>query len=175
MTNAAIQSSETKIAPALKLNFYSHATLECKDIKRTRQFFEEFLGFETVQMADISFWSRLGANTAIVVVQSPTDTTHKMAFLHHNGLDVATEAEVDACYEIVKRDAEKWNLTKITKPMVQHGTYCFYFWDLDDNAWEICANPPGGYAWGFELGDQTGKGHTSRSFERPASTLSPKA
>ena len=34
----------------LKLNFYSHATLECRDIAFTRRFFEEFLGFETVQL-----------------------------------------------------------------------------------------------------------------------------
>lgn len=171
MPDVAARNSQQKVAPALKLNYYSHATLECKNIKRTREFFEEFLGLETVQMADISFWSRLGGSTAIVVVQSPTDTTHKMSFLHHNGLDVATEAEVDECYEIVKRDAEKWNISKVSKPTVQHGTYAFYFWDLDDNAWEICCNPPGGYAWGFELGDQSGKGHIGKDFKRPSSTL----
>jgi predicted lactoylglutathione lyase len=161
-----------RVKPALNLNFYSHATLECRDIKRTRQFFEEFFGFETVQMADVSFWSRLGGNTIIVMVQSPVKNDGKMAFLNHNGLDVGTEAEVDAAHAIVKRDAEKWGLTKISKPMVQHGTYCFYFWDMDGNAWEILANPPGGYSWGFELGDQQGKGHTSKEFSRPDSTLS---
>jgi catechol 2,3-dioxygenase-like lactoylglutathione lyase family enzyme len=171
MTDTKVENSPAKGAPALKLNHYSHATLECKNIKRTRQFFEDFLGFETVQMADISFWSRLPGGTAIVVVQSPVDTTHKMAFLHHNGVDVATEADVDAAHQIVTRDAEKWNLTKITKPQIQHGTYAFYFWDLDHNAWEVCANPPGGYAWAFERGDQVGKGHMSQDFERPASTL----
>lgn len=175
MTDVQTQEASTKVAPALNLTHYSHATLECKNIKRTRQFFEEFLGFETVQMADISFWSRLPGGTAIVVVQSPVDTTHKMAFLHHNGVDVPTEADVDACHAIVQRDAEKWDLKKITKPMIQHGTYAFYFWDMDDNAWEVCANPPGGYAWAFERGDQVGKGHLDKDFERPASTLSGKA
>jgi catechol-2,3-dioxygenase len=156
---------------ALKLNFYSHATLECRDIKRTRQFFEEFLGFETVQMADVSFWARLGGDQIIVVVQSPQGKKADMPFLNHNGLDVGTEADVDAAWAIIKRDAEAWNLKKITKPVIQHGTYCFYFWDLDDNAWEILANPKGGYSWGFALGDQTGVGHMSRKFQRPESTL----
>jgi len=32
------------------------------------------------------------------------------------------------------------------------------------------ANPPGGYSWMFERGDQQGLGHLSRKFERPEST-----
>lgn len=158
-------------ATSLTLNFYSHATLECRDIKATRQFFEEFLGFETVQMADVSFWARMGGNQVIVVVQGRKTAGGKMPFLNHNGLDVATEAEVDAAYEIVKREAEKWGIRNISKPMIQHGTYCFYFWDQDDNAWEILSNPRGGYAWGFERGDQSGRGHNDPKFARPTSTL----
>lgn len=151
----------------LKTRFYSHATLECLDIARTRQFFEEFLGFETVQMADVSFWARMGGDQVIVVVRSPTKKKADMQFLNHNGLDVESDADVDAAHIIVKRDAEKWGITKITRPVVQHGTYCFYFWDMDGNAWEILSNPARGYAWGFERGDQTGKGHMSRDYVRP--------
>lgn len=168
---ATVAEPHAKVEPALKLNFYSHATLECKDIAFTRKFFDEFLGFETVQMADVSFWARLGGDQIIVVVKSPAKQKDTMPFLNHNGLDVGTEAEVDAAYEVVKRDAEKWGLHKITKPVIQHGTYCFYFWDKDDNAWEILCNPKGGYSWGFTLGDQQGAGHMSRKFARPESTL----
>ncbi|MGV3770302.1 MAG: VOC family protein [Sphingobium phenoxybenzoativorans] len=165
------ESVGEKVKPALKTRFYSHATLDCKDIAFTRKFFEEFLGFQTVQMAPVAFWARMGGDQIIVVVQGPANGKENMPFLNHNGLDVATEAEVDASYEIVKRDAEKWGLHKISKPVVQHGTYCFYFWDKDDNAWEILCNPEGGYSWGFALGDQTGAGHLSRKFQRPESTL----
>ncbi|WNG20358.1 VOC family protein [Cystobacter fuscus] len=165
------RESEDKVEPTLKLKFYSHATLECRDIQRTRKFFEEFLGFETVQMSDKSFWARLGGDQIIVLVQGPARTKEEMPFLNHNGLDVETEAAVDDAYALVKRDAEKWGLKKITKPVVQHGTYCFYFWDMDDNAWEILSNPPGGYSWGFARGDQEGAGHMSRTFKRPESTL----
>ena len=169
--------SETKPEAApkaarLTLNFYSHATLECRDIGFTRRFFEEFLGFETVQMADASFWARLGGKQVIVVVQGRKTGEKPMQFLNHNGLDVSTESDVDVAHEIVIRQAEVWGLKKISKPMVQHGTYSFYFWDADGNAWEILANPEGGYAWGFERGDQQGKGHTSLTFARPESTLS---
>lgn len=164
-------ATTNKPKAALDLAFYSHATLEAKDLKFTRRFFEEFLGFDVVQLGDVSFWARLGGDQVIVVVQSPKGKKDAMPFLNHNGLDVATEAEVDAAWEIVKRDAEKWGLSKITKPIVQHGTYCFYFFDADDNCWEILSNPKGGYSWGFALGDQEGKGHMSRNFKRPDSTL----
>jgi len=156
----------------LKTRFYSHATLECFDIARTRRFMEEFLGFETVMMAEnISFWARMGGDQIIVVVKSPTGKKGDMPFLNHNGLDVETEADVDAAHALVVEQKEHWGLSKITKPMIQHGSYCFYFTDMDSNVWEILSNPVGGYSWGFDLGDQKGAGHTSRKFERPASTL----
>ncbi|MEZ5694320.1 MAG: VOC family protein [Altererythrobacter sp.] len=155
---------------SLGLRFYSHATLECLDIAKTRRFFEEFLGFETVQMADISFWARLGGDQIIVVVQSPTGKKQDMPFLNHNGLDVATDADVDAAWKTIKEHQDEWGMTKVTKPLVQHGTYCFYFTDMDGNMWEILSNPEGGYRWGFERGDQEGKGHMSRDFARPETT-----
>lgn len=42
-TEAAPQAKFSRQNP-LKTRFYSHATLECIDIVKTRQFFEEFLG-----------------------------------------------------------------------------------------------------------------------------------
>jgi catechol 2,3-dioxygenase-like lactoylglutathione lyase family enzyme len=113
----------------LKLNFLSHGTLESKDLDFTRQFYEEFLGFEVVRPAKISLWCRLGGQHIYVVVQVQEDKKSEMTFLNHNGIDVATEEEVDECHRLVVRDAEKWKLHKISKPMVQHGTYCFYFSD----------------------------------------------
>jgi catechol 2,3-dioxygenase-like lactoylglutathione lyase family enzyme len=159
-----------KAEPTLKLKFYSHATLECRDIQKTRQFFDDFLGFETVLMSPASFWARLGGDQIIVVVRS-AEPSGEMNFLNHNGLDVDTEADVDAAHEAVQRDAEKWGLQKITKPRAVHGTYSFYFWDQDGNAWEILSNPKGGYSWGFERGDQVGAGHMGKNFQRPESTL----
>src|SRR5215470_13182115 len=54
---------------------------------------------------------------------------------------------------IAGAQAEQWHLKRITKPHLQHGTYSFFFWDCDDNCWEILTNPEGGYSWLFEQGD----------------------
>jgi catechol-2,3-dioxygenase len=160
-----------RIEPVLKLKFLSHGTLESVDLARTRRFYEEFLGLEVIKVSNVSLWCRLGGNHIYVVVLVKPERKKPMPFLYHNGIDVETEEEVDECHRIVVRDAEKWQLHKISKPAVQHGTYCFYFYDADENCWEILANPPGGYSWMFERGDQAGIGHMSREFDRPASTL----
>jgi hypothetical protein len=169
MTNVTTHDNDPLPAAALGLKFYSHATLECKDIIFTRLFFRDFLGFETVQMSTGAFWARLGGENVIVVVQGGGKGPG-MPFLNHNGLDVSTDGQVDHAHARVLREAERWGLKKITKPKVIHGSYCFYFWDADDNAWEILSNPRGGYTWAFARGDQVGAGHMSKTFERPNTT-----
>jgi catechol-2,3-dioxygenase len=156
---------DSKPQPALKLNFLSHGTLESKDLDFARKFYEEFLGLQVVQTSSISLLIRLGGDNTIAVVKAKNKTP--MSLLNHNGLDVETQEEVDAAYRVVMEQKDKWQLTKISKPILQHGTYSFYFWDADENCWEILTNPKGGYRWLFEMGDQEGKGHQDRNFKRP--------
>ena len=153
--------------PALKLKFLSHGTLESKDLEKAREFYTEFLGLEVVRTSPISLLIRLGGNNTIAVVEQK-NRTEQMPMLNHNGFDVETQEQVDTAYETAIEQSEKWGLHKFSKPKLQHGTYSFFFWDLDDNCWEILTNPPGGYTWLFEQGDLEGKGHLDKDFERPA-------
>ena len=122
-TTTATAETQRAKEPTLKLKFLSHGTLESKDLAFTRRFYEEFFGFEVVQTSKISLMVRLGGqHTYAVVLGKPKG---EMPFLNHNGIDVDTEEQVDACHRLVMRDAEKWGLHKISKPMVQHGTYSF--------------------------------------------------
>lgn len=136
--------------PVLKLRFLSHGTLEAYDLEKTRQFYEGFLGLEVVQTSDRSLMIRLGNTNTIAVVRNPRKPA--MPILNHNGLDVATRAEVDQCYETVMAQKDAWGIKKATRPVEQHGTYSFYLLDLDDNWWEILSNPEGGYSWMFSKG-----------------------
>src|SRR3981189_2048773 len=154
-----------KAGPALKLNFLSHGTLESRNLGFSRRFYEEFLGLDVVQTSPISLLIRLGGPNTIAVVYSKN--VGGMKLLNHNGVDVRTQEEGDEADRIVCEQAETWNLKKISKPHLQHGTYSFFFWDADDNCWEILTNPEGGYSWLFEQGDQQGKGHLDRDFKRP--------
>ena len=156
------------IEPALKLNFLSHGTLEARNLEASRKFYQECLGLEVVRTSDISLLIRLGGDNTIAVVQVPKKGD--MSLLNHNGLDVETQDEVDAAYKILEAQKQKWGITKTTKPALQHGTYSFFFKDLDDNWWEILTNPPRGYAWLFEQGDQAGRGHMDKKFKRPGAS-----
>lgn len=135
---------------ALKLKFLSHGTLESRSLDKTREFYQDCLGLEAVRTSPRSLMIRLGGNHTIAVVENPRKA--EMPMLNHNGLDVATREEVDECYRILNEGKDKWGLKKITRPAEQHGTYSFYFADLDDNWWEILVNPAGGYSWMFAQG-----------------------
>jgi len=162
--------TETRPKPALNLRLLSHGTLESRDLEASRKFYEEFLGFDVVRTSNISLMIRLGSQHIYAVVENKS-ADNKMSFFNHNGIDVLTEAEVDEAHKICQEQADEWELTKLSKPKVQHGTYSFYFWDRDGNAWEILCNPEGGYSWLFEEGEQEGKGHWAKNFQRPEETL----
>ncbi|HEY5609169.1 MAG TPA: VOC family protein [Alphaproteobacteria bacterium] len=165
---ATVTAPAQKVEPALKLNFLSHATLDSKDLDRSRKFYEEFLGFAVVRTSPISLLMQLGGQHSIAVVQmKKKKPDEEMDLLNHNGIDAGNKEDVDRAYQVVMQQAEKWGLHKISKPILQHGTYSFFFWDIDNNCWEILTNPEGGYSWLFEKGDQTGKGHLDKNFARP--------
>src|SRR2546430_11829903 len=82
-----------KPAPALKLNFLSHGTLESRDLAFSRRFYEEFLGLEVVQTSPISLLIRLGGPNTISVVYSKN--VGGMNLLNHNGRDGRTQEGLD--------------------------------------------------------------------------------
>lgn len=137
--------------PVLKLNFLSHGTLEARDLDKSRKFYTDFLGLEVVRTSPISLAIRLGGIHTYAVVQNPK-RAGAMPLLNHNGLDVVTREEVDRCYQLCVEQKDQWGIKQVTKPIDQHGTYSFYFLDLDDNWWEILTNPQGGYSWIFGKG-----------------------
>lgn len=152
----------------IKSKFLSHGTLGSKDLAATRKFYEEFLGLEVTQTSKISMMIRLGGDHVYAVVLNKNK--EEMPRINHNGIDVETDADVDDAYQAVLDGQEEWGLYNVTKPVVQHGTYSFVFWDADGNTWEILSNPKGGYTWIFDQGDLEGKGHWDREFRksRPA-------
>src|SRR5690349_8256987 len=100
---APLTTHDKKPAPALKLNFLSHGTLESCDLALSRRFYEEFLGLDVVQTSPISLLIRLGGPNTIAVVYAKQP--HEMNLLNHNGLGVRTKEEVDAAHRTVCAEA----------------------------------------------------------------------
>ncbi len=132
----------------LNTRFISHATLEASDLAKSKEFYEEFLGFDVIYMSPHALCIRLGGQNSIVVVRTANRALHTLA--NHNGIDVASREDVDEAYRACVDEKDKWGLSRITEPKDQHGNYSFYFWDSDNNCWEILANPPGGYSGLFD-------------------------
>jgi catechol 2,3-dioxygenase-like lactoylglutathione lyase family enzyme len=142
-----ITKKSTK-APLLKINFLSHGTLESRDLQASRRFYEEVLGLEVIQHLPHALTIRHGSNHTYVVVHS--NKPKEMNILNHNGLDVGTEEEVRAAYEILRSVQQEYGIRKISKPGKLHGYYAFMFQDMDANWWEILVNSPGGYSGLFD-------------------------
>src|ERR1700730_2428429 len=127
--DTAAPAQRDKRAPALKLNFLSHGTLESRDLAFSRRFYEEFLGLEVVQTSPISLLIRLGGPNTIAVVYSKN--VGGMNLLNHNGPYCRPRRSRGRAHRIFCAEAETWRLKKISKPHLQHGTYSFFFWDAD--------------------------------------------
>jgi predicted lactoylglutathione lyase len=113
-----------------------HGTLECRDLKATRQFYEEFLGLQCVRHGVPAMAVRLGMRFHIVCVEVG-DKLRPAHYLNHWGLDVKSKEEVDAAYTAAQQHKDRYGIRQIIEPTLQHGVYSFYMEDMDHNWWEI--------------------------------------
>lgn len=145
------EGSDTIGRAVLDLKLMSHLTCEVVDISKSRDFYEEMFGFETVELGPKRMLARLNSVAVIDVIETDNKIReHKMH--NHIGFDVAGPAFVDAAREIVVEHEERFGFGVIHKISGSHGTYGFTFSDLDQNAWQIEDYPRGGYYWMFEQG-----------------------
>jgi len=114
----------------------SHGTLECKSLKESRKFYEEFLGLECVRHAKPAIAIRLGMRFHIIAVEVG-DSIHPVSVLSHWGVDVTSKAEVNAAHEAAIANKEKYQIRQVLPVQDMHGVYSFYMEDLDYNWWEI--------------------------------------
>ena len=143
-------TDRSKKAPLLKTGRMNHGTLACRDIAKTRRFYEEVLGMEVVQTSPLSLMVRKGTDHVYAVVEAPAEG--KMNMLNHNGFEVNSHEEVDAAYQQLLAIKDEWGL-KVMPPRTLHGDHTFYFQDFDSNWWEIVSVRKGGYVADFQESD----------------------
>jgi catechol 2,3-dioxygenase-like lactoylglutathione lyase family enzyme len=139
--------------PLIKTTRIGHGTLECLDITKTRQFYEEVFGFDVLQTSHRSLMIRLGTGHTYAVVETGREGS-EMNMLNHNGLDVDTPEDVDAAYQKLLEVQDKYGIKKIQAPRHSHGDSSFYFCDRDGNWWEVVSVRAGGYAADYEDDDR---------------------
>lgn len=113
-----------------------HGTLECRDLKASRRFYEEFLGLECVHHAMPAIAIRLGMAFHIVCVEVG-DEIHPCHMLNHWGLDVTSKEAVDEAHRRALVHKGEYGIRQVLDVTDMHGVYSFYMEDLDHNWWEI--------------------------------------
>lgn len=131
----------------------SHGTLECRNLKDSRRFYEEFLGLECVRHAIPAMVIRCGLKFHIVAVQVG-DNVHPLNVLNHWGIDVESKEKVDEAYENALKYKDEYKIRQVLKPVSQHGVYSFYLEDLDHNWWEVQHIPGFQHEDMFDFGDR---------------------
>lgn len=120
--------------------FLSHGTIACRDLAKSRRFYEEFLGLDVVHLTKLAMALRLNTNVYIACVcidnKAPENTMWS-----HFGLNVRSREEVDRIHGEAVRLKDDYELRTIGKPQMLHGAYQFYLQDRDTNWWEIQYEP----------------------------------
>ena len=131
-TQTKQRAAKSAVAPT----HLSHGTLMCRDLAKSRRFYEEFLGLEVVRHARPAMMLRLNSNLYVVCV-CIGERVPNQHVLTHWGLNVASREEVDRAHAAAQRLKDEYGIRKINKVMDRHGAYGFYMQDLDCNWWEI--------------------------------------
>ena len=131
----------------------SHGTVECRNLRRSRQFYEDVLGLECVVHSPSSLVIRCGMKFYIVAVEVG-DAINEAALLNHWGLDVGSTDEVDQAYAAVLEHRVEYDIRDVKPPIMRHGIYSFYLQDFDSNWWEIQYYPGFIHDDLFDFGDR---------------------
>lgn len=149
--DAIVEHGERK--SIIKPYVLSHGTLECRNLRRSRRFYEDFLGLQCVVHSPSSLVIRLALKFYIVAVEVG-DAMHPAELLNHWGLDVATKSEVDDAHQRVLEHKDEYEIMEVKEPVMRHGIYSFYFRDLDSNWWEVQHYPGFIHDDLFDFGDR---------------------
>jgi catechol-2,3-dioxygenase len=146
----------------------SHGTLQVRNLKESRRFYEEFLGLECVRQGPRAIFVRCGIKFHIVAWEAGEKA--RGAYLHqHWGLELRTKEEIDQAHARAKELKNEYKIGQIQDPEQHHGVYSFYFEDLDGNWWEFQYYDGCQHDDAFDFGDRFGQESTAEATAKPAS------
>lgn len=133
--------------------YLSHGTMECYDLRKSRRFYEEFLGLECVRHVRPAMALRCGLRFHIICLEVG-QTLKPVSQKNHWGIDVGSAEEVERIQKAATEMKSHYELRTVTQCVKQHGVYSFYIEDLDHNWWEIQYYDGTQHDDLFDFGDQ---------------------
>ncbi len=133
--------------------YLSHGTMECYDLRKSRRFYEEFLGLECVRHVRTAMALRCGLRFHIICLEVG-QTLKPVSQKNHWGIDVGSAEEVERIQKAATEMKDHYELRTVTNCVKQHGVYSFYIEDMDHNWWEIQYYDGTQHDDLFDFGDQ---------------------
>jgi catechol 2,3-dioxygenase-like lactoylglutathione lyase family enzyme len=117
---------------------------ECRSLEETLAVFTDLLAMEIIERkAGEATLKHPNTDWRLIVHEGGPSAPGK-TFDNHYGFRVASHKEVEAAWEFVEANKEKYRLSKITKPQSAHFAYSIYFYEPGGNHLEIEYYNPGG-------------------------------
>lgn len=139
------------IDPTIKTTHLFCGTLLAQDLKKTRQFYEEILGLECVELGSDRLLarpsthrdtSRSSAMNFVLDVRQSDSIPNPQRVFHHWGLELGSKKAVDQMHKLLTARKDELELQQVQECRFQHAAYSFYFSDRDCNWWEFQYLPP---------------------------------
>lgn len=144
--------SQTKNTPLVHGQSLVCGTLVSTDLSRVRNMLENAFGMECVQPSAGILYARdrgfeKGGNKAggsywVLEVKQTEVISVAQELINHWGMAAPSQDAVDEAYTVLKENKATYGLARVQKPRHRHGSYSFYFSDVDSNWWEIEHRPP---------------------------------
>lgn len=137
-------------------------TVAVKDIRKSKAFYEDMLGLQCAFNTPKRMFVRtdpalLAPGTTIrpwvLDVRETGEIPNPQRMLHHWGVDLATKQAVNEMHDRLIGNKEAYSIGTVFDATFQHGSYAFYFQDLDSNWWEFQYAPKQRHDSLFARGD----------------------
>lgn len=110
--------------------------MECRNLEDSVPVLTDLLAFEKVGERPGEVTLKHPNTAWLLTVHEAPDAPAKHMD-NHWGVRVETTEEVDAAYEYLTANKDKYKIDQIGKPTYNHGSYSLYFLEPGTNGWEI--------------------------------------
>jgi catechol 2,3-dioxygenase-like lactoylglutathione lyase family enzyme len=117
---------------------------ECRSLDETLPVFTDLLAMEIVERRPGEATVKHPNTDWRLIIHEGGPGAPEKTFDNHYGFRVASHSEVEAAWQYIEANKEKYRLSKITKPQSAHFAYSIYFREPGGNHLEIEYYNPGG-------------------------------
>ena len=117
---------------------FTHGTLQCDDVERSRRFYVEVLGLEIAAGFNTAQYIKHPSTPWYIVVLRRSPRQY-LAPVNRFTLQLGSAAEVEQAHREFSSNGETAGITELGKLETANGAANFIFSDLDKNWWELTA------------------------------------